>query len=198
MLLLLLLAHPSQPSPAPSPSPSPPPTGYCCGGAACTYDVPEPPQTMLRAANASARARSTHAGRRKAIRNQNVRLPKNRISSVPSNPFSRAVQPQTMCTPQPRMPVSSPPWSGTINGAMATVTVMFADLTPGTTCPYKDENTAVKFLCTGQQLAPYMLLSAAHCVESWSLVEAPGCANIALTAIYGEGQCRVVRQGAAC
>jgi hypothetical protein len=163
--------------------------------------------TVRRAGSAAAaaappRPRSRSVARqqwRRVRRSPNVRLPNNRVlmsaaSAAAAHPHAAqggqqspapgSVVPKTMCEPAPRVAAPSPPWTGTINGAMATVTVAFADTTPGTTCPYKDEATAVTYLCTGQQIAPYLLLTAAHCMETWAIAATPGCANIELKAIY--------------
>lgn len=113
-------------------------------------------------------------------RSQYQQAPDNRIST-PSNPFLAAIQPQTMCAAHPRTAIAPPPWTG-INAAMATLTVVFADLTDGTTCPYTPD-TPTTNLGTAQMIAPYLALTAAH-VMSTVTVKEPNCANVKLVAVY--------------
>jgi hypothetical protein len=45
------------------------------------------------------------------------------------------------------------------------LTVMFGDLSPGTVCPYNDTNLGY-VQCTGQQIAPYLVLTSANCLSA--------------------------------
>jgi hypothetical protein len=91
----------------------------------------------------------------------------------------------TACAANPREAVPDPTQG--IPGNTPWVLTYWADLTPGTSCPYTPTNLVLT-ACTGSQLAPFLVLAAAHCVDPTGLASVAGCANIQvvrIVACYG-------------
>lgn len=81
------------------------------------------------------------------------------------------------CTANPRTPVDS---SSGLAANTPWVVSYWADLTPGTTCQFTRTALAAT-ACTGSQLAPYLVLLAAHCVDPTLLrLALPACPNLVL------------------
>jgi hypothetical protein len=59
----------------------------------------------------------------------------------------------------------------------------WADFTPGSTCKYTPPTNFALTACTGNQLAPYLVLTAAHCVDDARKRGPLKCPNIRLAAI---------------
>jgi hypothetical protein len=60
-----------------------------------------------------------------------------------------------------------------------------ADLTPGTTCQYTINNTAL-ILCNGALISPYLVLTAAQCLKGDQIKAFSGCANSELIDVVGK------------
>jgi hypothetical protein len=56
----------------------------------------------------------------------------------------------------------------------------YADLTPGSSCRYTPSAGLLINACTGSQIAPYLALTAAHCVDPILNRIATGCPNLVL------------------
>lgn len=81
------------------------------------------------------------------------------------------------CTANPRTSVDS---SSGLAANTPWVVSYWADLTPGTTCQFTRTSLAAT-ACSGSQLAPYLVLLAAHCVDPTLLKLAlPACPGLEL------------------
>lgn len=99
--------------------------------------------------------------------------------SFPPHPGAEA-----MCSANPRIGVGSPPWTGA-DANVVLLLIVVADISTGTTCPYNNSKPAI-YICTGQQIAPYLVLTAEHCVNGMNAVNVQGCENSELIDLYGE------------
>lgn len=70
----------------------------------------------------------------------------------------------TACSANPRQAITD--FTGLPNNT-AWLVSYWADLTPNTTCRYKPGSFA-RTACTASQLAPYLVLTASHCVDPYS------------------------------
>lgn len=98
--------------------------------------------------------------------------------------FPPPIDSLAVCTANPRQPVAGPPFTG-IASNIPSLLMFIADMTPGTACRYNKTNPG-GIICTAQQIAPYMLLTAEHCVNGAALRGVAGCSNSELVDLVGE------------
>jgi hypothetical protein len=88
----------------------------------------------------------------------------------------------------PRKAPDSPLFTG-IAANTPYLTVLYADLTPGTACPYNNTGDSYGYVqCTGQQIAPYLVLTSANCLSAklqFQKLQAE-CPNAAVVEIEGK------------
>lgn len=89
-----------------------------------------------------------------------------------------------ICAANPRVAVGNPPFGG-VTGNTALLQVFVGDASENTTCEYNVTRPGI-VLCTGEQIAPYFVLTAAHCLAGDQLVDQPGCENSGLFDVIGK------------
>lgn len=94
------------------------------------------------------------------------------------------VNAKNICDAHPRIGLGEPPFTGVQSNALY-LQIFIADYTPGTQCPYNSE-TEYPVYCTGQQIAPSLVLTAEHCLSAAGVRADPDCANAEVTDIIGK------------
>lgn len=89
-----------------------------------------------------------------------------------------------ICEANPRIAAGTPPFGG-VTGNTALLQVFVGDATEGTTCRFNVTRPGI-VLCTGEQIAPNFVLTAAHCLAGDQLVNEPGCENSQLFDVIGK------------
>jgi hypothetical protein len=89
-----------------------------------------------------------------------------------------------ICDANPRNALGVPPFTGVQSNALY-LQIFIADYTAGTQCPYNSE-TEGRVYCTGQQIAPSLVLTAEHCLSAAGVRADPDCANAEVTDIIGK------------
>lgn len=80
-----------------------------------------------------------------------------------------------VCAAYPRIPLGTPPFTG-VQKNQPYIIFYVADLDPETTCEFTEGVPGV-VVCTGTQLAAFMLLTAEHCMSQTSMAALTGCPN---------------------
>ena len=91
-----------------------------------------------------------------------------------------------ICEAAPRVAEGVPPFTG-VAGNTALLLIYLADLNEGTTCPYNStKKTPALIICTGVQIAPYLVLTSASCLAGENIKGIPGCADSELADVFGK------------
>lgn len=85
------------------------------------------------------------------------------------------------------MALGSPPFTGVAKN-VPYLMIYIADLAEDTTCPYNTSTDTLPppLVCTGQQLAPYLVLTSEHCLSGAAVKALPGCAAAEVIDIEGK------------
>jgi hypothetical protein len=125
-------------------------------------------------------------GSRSRTPHQGAKLLASRFSLPPRPAFPPQAETMGICAAAPRVAEGVPPFTG-VAGNTALLLVYLADLNPDTTCPYNStKKTPALIICTGVQIAPYLVLTSASCLAGENIQGIPGCAQSELADVFGE------------
>lgn len=157
------------------------PEPYCCGVPSCTVPVPPPPAELppsaaQRAANLPQQLLTQYAAARRTYEDTWNVLPEQQQQQQTNQPGKVKL---SLCGANPRTPV--PSFTGLASNAPWLV-LYWADTRPNTTCPWTQHHLLLTG-CTGNQLAPHLVLTAAHCVDVAHKQQAKKCEGLSLVRI---------------